>query len=231
MSSAEQDADRWLPRLPQPYRTLDGILREVIDAAYLEVWMKEQDRKNVQRSLQEDAAVLRTLCDSRAVQQRDLKQPAVRAQRQAIAGLEQARKILNLGLLRLHRVNSGATLDLEGLTLSDGNSGYSIWVRISRAAHCRIRQLTPLPTGRRCCVQPRRPLRQKWEVPEQLGVPALSPKTASARSRETHRSLLPLGLAQAGGAIYHVRGNADIKDCKFEGNTASDCRRVRSRQH
>ena len=65
----------------------------------------------IQRSLQEDAAVLRTLCDSRAVQQRDLKQPAVRAQRQAIAGLEQARKIMNLGLLRLHRVNSGATLD------------------------------------------------------------------------------------------------------------------------
>ena len=51
------------------------------------------------------------LCESRAVQQRDLKQPAVRAQRQAIAGLEQARKIMNLGLLRLHRVNSGATLD------------------------------------------------------------------------------------------------------------------------
>ena len=33
----------------------------------------------------------------------------------------------------------------------------------------------------------------------------------------------PLGLAQiGGGAIDNNYGNADIKDCKFEGNTATD---------
>ena len=66
------------------------------------------------------------------------------------------------------------------------------------------------------------------------------PKQRASRGRDTHRSLLPLGLAQgAAGAIRNQHGgainsdgNADIKDCKFEGNTAGNvCRRVRPRQH
>ena len=39
------EAEKWQPLLPEPYRTVDGVLREVIDAAYLHTWMKMQERE------------------------------------------------------------------------------------------------------------------------------------------------------------------------------------------
>ena len=48
------EAEKWQPLLPEPYRTVDGVLREVIDAAYLHTWMKMQERKKADHALQED---------------------------------------------------------------------------------------------------------------------------------------------------------------------------------